>query len=140
MSDMATGLLGIGVIAGAVGLVAIGGRDSTANEHDVSDYWQAGTFGPVDAATLDVADALDLVGPAPAEHPMADMVLPPARRDWPLVNAARWDVRGTVLWEPPYADLELARVLRRWGTDPADIAARMLREIAAEQRALAGVR
>lgn len=40
--------------------------------------------------------------------------------------------KSPVPWKPPYADLVIAQVLRRYGDNPADIARRWLRE-AAEQ-------
>lgn len=92
--------------------------------------------------------------PATDEHTVADYRprLAPARRDWPLIDRQTGsrllrpsDVAETpapaepapVPWRPPYAELTVAAVVRRYGDSPADRAARMLREIAAEQRGLA---
>lgn len=37
---------------------------------------------------------------------------------------------GPVQWRPPYADLVIAQVLRRYGDNTADRAARMLQQVA----------
>lgn len=139
LGDVAAGLLGMGLIVGTgVGLVAVGGRDRTADQHDVSDYR------PDVDATEERAwhRGFDTARRYPA----------PARRDWPLINvdrptSRRWLNPGSRLvgglpripteWAigtPMYAAIVVDQVARRYGTDPADRAARFLAEIAAEQR------
>lgn len=122
-SDVATGLLGLGVIAGAVGLVAIGGRDPQDDEHTVADY-------------------------RPAYRP----ALHPSRRDWPLDHGAgRRRLRARAMADlilppvpadatvplPLYAEAVVAGVVRaRYGTtDPAAVARRMLAELGEQARA-----
>ncbi|MEW2442820.1 hypothetical protein [Micromonospora marina] len=120
------GLVGLGVAG-----IALARPSRDADEHDLSDYH------------------------APKPAPKAERVkVAPVRRDWPEldrdeparvrpleahtepVTLAAW----TVPWRPPYAELVVAQVVRRYGDSPADRAARMLREIAAEQRTPVGAR
>ncbi|OKI47271.1 hypothetical protein [Micromonospora sp. CB01531] len=117
-SDIATGLLGLGVIAGAVGLVALGGRDRTADQHDVADYR------PTLHPSRRDWPLLDRQGPRRLRpHAIADLILPPAPA-------------GTRVSLPLYAEQVVAEVMRaRYGTtNRAAIAGGFLREIAAEQQ------
>ncbi|QDY06127.1 hypothetical protein FJK98_02255 [Micromonospora sp. HM134] len=86
---------------------------------------------PTNATGRDVVWTVDR-RPMP---PRRGALRPAAAHTEPVTLAAR-----QVPWTPPYADLIHAQVVRRHGDSPADIAARMLREIAAEQRATAGAR
>ena len=131
------GLVGLGVAG-----IALTRPSRDADEHDLSDH-----------ATDTWADWYSVVDDEPeADQPVR--TIPAVSRDWPEldrdeparvrpveahaapVTLAAW----TVPWTPPYAELVVAQVVRRYGSDTADRAARMLREIAAEQRTLAGAR
>lgn len=87
-------------IAAGVGLLAVVHyyRDDQADVHDVSDYHQPE---PTDEPEQ----------PEPAAHAPAER---PALTDVP--------------WRPPYAELTVAQVTRRYGDGAEDIAARWLRE------------
>ncbi|MET7949258.1 hypothetical protein [Micromonospora sp. NPDC005324] len=74
---------------------------------------------PVDLAAWETS--------APVGEPV-----PPVAPDRPALR--------DVQWTPPYAELALAQVIRRYGDDAADIARRFLQEIGDEQRALAVTR
>lgn len=138
-------------VAGAVGLVVVFGRDPKgADEHTVDQYREY-------AAWLRQGRQVDAAGAAPGcyrcqlgdpheVHETAAEVygmveppaLPSARQAWPLAAAPVVPAPAAeVPWRPPYAELVIAQVLRRYGDDPADIAARFLRGIAEEQRAVA---
>ena len=110
-SDVATGLLGLGVIAGAVGLVALGGRDRTADQHTVDDYREPAE---PDRKQL-IRDAL--VGLSRRHITVVVDVLPPAPA-------------GADAGSPLYVET----LFRTWHPEAPEVAAaRMLREIAAEQ-------
>ncbi|MBQ1061306.1 hypothetical protein [Micromonospora sp. C41] len=134
--DLSAALAGLGAIALGLGGLFAFGRDRTADQHDVSDY----------------------LSDAPAPAPVVDRPgLAPARRDWPLVDvdsrpAGRRSLRpGALLALADPADSAVTPLLaRRLLVEQAvpslsdaavrGIADEWLREIAEEQRALAGAR
>ncbi|MFE7874736.1 hypothetical protein ACFUYE_30850 [Micromonospora humida] len=128
------------LIGGGVALIHLvrPKRSVADEEYTVADYrpTPGGLPRPVDPAPA--APGSRLVWPT---NPAGDVVwtatldrkpMPPRRpaAHTEPVTLAAWQVP----WTPPYADLIHAQVVRRHGDSPADIAARMLREIAAEQR------
>ncbi|MDG4796181.1 hypothetical protein [Micromonospora sp. WMMD1082] len=119
--DLLDGVLLAVPIAGGLLLVALATRTpSAAGRHDVAIYHEPTTPDPGPAAEPE---------PEPEPGPEPDRAAVVAA----LVAAAPFDP-STVPWRPPYAELELAKVLRRYGDSPEDIARRWLRDIAAGER------
>lgn len=125
MSALTTAGPFLGLISLGVAALAVFGRDPQAGEHSVADY-----------------------RPAPNRpREVGRRRLHMSRRDWPLVDMDTTPAtrRPPVAVPPPaspeqarpllFAELVVAQVAARYGDSPEDRAARMLREIAAEQRA-----
>ena len=124
-SDVATGLLGLGVIAGAVGLVAIGGRDPRADEHTVADY-------------------RPVLHPSRREWPLGDRRGTGRRRLRARAMAGSLPIYAEIatemgIWPVGAVSAEqvVAGVVRaRYGTtDPAEVARRVLAELGEQARA-----
>lgn len=114
--DLLTAAVLAAPIAGGLLLVIAANRNADANTHDLSDYHEP----EPEQATVE---------PDPEPQPEPDRAAVVAA----VVAAAPFDPRS-VPWTPPYADLVIASVLRRYGDSPEDIARRMLRDIADVER------
>ena len=106
-------------ILGGTLLVVAATRSADADSHDLSDYHAPDT----EPATAE---------PDPEPQPEPDRAAVVAA----VVASQPFDP-STVPWTPPYAELVIAQVLRRYGDSPEDIARRMLRDIADERQAVA---
>lgn len=121
LSDLLAAAGGLSVIGGGVGLVALFGRDRTAEVHDLSDY-----------------------------HAPAAAVLPGSRAAWPLIDRKPMPARRGVAPDqtavdgrtPPLCRELLVAMAVPTLPDAAvrGIADEWLREIAAEQQTAAGIR
>ena len=103
-------------IASGLLLVVAATRNADANTHDLSDYHAPDT----EQATAE---------PDPAPQPQPDRAAVVAA----VVASQPFDP-ATVPWTPPYAELVIASVLRRYGDSPEDIARTWLRGIADDER------
>ena len=115
--DLLLGAALAGPIALGLLLVVAATRSADANSHDLSDY-----RAPIDAPTEEIETS-----PEPQPEPDRAAVIAAVVASQPFDPA-------TVPWTPPYADLVIASVLRRYGDSPADIAGRWLRDIAEVER------
>ena len=114
--DLLTAAVMVAPVAAGLLLVAAANGSAHADEHDLSDYHEPE---PEQAAAE----------PDPAPKPEPDRAAVVAA----VVASQPFDPT-TVPWTPPYAELVIASVLRRYGDSPEDIARRMLRDIADDER------
>jgi hypothetical protein len=108
------------IALGTLWVVAATGP-ADADTHDLSDY-----HAPEDPPADDTDDGAD-TDPQPQPEPDRAAVVAA------VVASQPFDPRS-VPWTPPYAELVIAQVLRRYGDSPADIAGRWLRDIANVER------
>lgn len=122
MNALMYALPSLGAIGLGVALVSLFGRDPQgADEHDVADYHETPEMAELRQRFLTAA-----------KHGRP-VILPPTT---PVRSVFAETAAAMGIW-PADAGAIVAVVASRYGDSPADRAARMLREIAAEQRGLA---